>query len=67
MSKRNVHSSKLYEKYWIVAIIILLIPFIGLFDLLSTPKNLVIGIIAEVLFIVYLSVKIIKMYSHEEM
>ena len=67
MSKRHVHSSKLYEKYWIVAIIILLIPFIGLFDLLDSPKNWVVGIIAEVLFIIYLSVKLIKMYGHEEL
>ena len=67
MSKRNVHSSRLYEKYWIVAIIILLIPFIGLFDLLDSPLNWVIGITAEVLFILYLSVKLIKMYSHEEL
>ena len=67
MSKRKVHSSRLYEKYWIVAIIILLIPFICLFDLLDSPKNWVIGITAEVLFIIYLSVKIIKMYSHEEL
>ncbi len=67
MSKRNVHTSKLYGKYWIVAIIVLAIPFIGFFDLLGTPKNWVIGIIAEVLFLLYLSIRIIKMYSYEEL
>ncbi|HUV82329.1 MAG TPA: cohesin domain-containing protein [archaeon] len=49
-------------KYWIILVIILLIPLIGFIDMIGSPLNWITGILLELIFIIYL-VLTIKHYK----
>ncbi|TFH43004.1 MAG: PGF-pre-PGF domain-containing protein [ANME-2 cluster archaeon] len=45
-------------KYWIILVIILLIPLIGFIDMIGPPLNWITGILLQLIFIIYLVLKI---------
>jgi len=45
-------------KYWIILAIILLIPLIGFIDMIGSPLNWITGILLQLIFIIYLVLKI---------
>jgi PGF-pre-PGF domain-containing protein len=56
--KHNPDGEISSPKYWIILAILLFIPLIGLIDMIGSPLNWVIGILLELIFIIYLVSKI---------
>lgn len=71
MHKQNRSFSKsigrsFYSKNVKFALIILLIPMIWIISLIESPMNWIIGISIEILFIIYLVVKLRIMHAREK-
>jgi hypothetical protein len=56
--EQNPDGERFGPKYWIILVIILLIPLIGFIDMIGAPLNWVIGILVELIVIIYLVSKI---------
>lgn len=48
------------------ALLILMVPIVGIIDLIEYPLNLIIGIFIEIVFIIYIAIKIKIMYTREK-
>jgi hypothetical protein len=60
--EQNQDGERFGPKYWIILVIILLIPLIGFIDIIGSPLNWITGILLELIFIIYL-VLTIKHYN----